>query len=293
MKQYLLALVAFSLVVSACKKDDSNLTTVPVEEVKDDNQISTVVRESYVNRMYIDLLGRKPDETELAQALNLLRLNNSSIEQREKVVNIILAQPEYYDRLYVFNKQQYLNGVEEGELERSYTTTMNQYNAAKQQGNEAAAAIYLSRAEAYTLLLAIPDDLKSGTITDQEMHMRMVENQVYDQINMGVANFTFAVFESFLFRSPTESEWDNSQKMCNGQAKTLFGEAGSNKHDFVLIVFNSDHYWEGRVIDAYLRFINRQPTTVELYDQTLALEQTKDFKALFKSILISDEYFGI
>lgn len=293
MKQYLLPLVAFILALSACKKDDSNLTTVPVEEVKDDNQISVVVRESYVNRMYIDLLGRKPDETELAQALNLLKLNNSSIAQRTKVVDIILAQPEYYDRLYVFNKQQYLNGAEEGELERGYTTAMNQYNTAKQQGNEALAAVLLARAEAYTLLLSIPDDLKSGTITDQEMHMRMVENQIYDQINMGVANFTFAVFESFLFRAPTESEWDNAQRMCNGQSKTLFGRSGSNKHDFVVIVFNSDHYWEGRVIDAYLRFVNRQPATVELYEKTVDIKQTEDFKALFKSILISDEYFGV
>ena len=293
MKQYLLPLLAFAFVLSACNKDDSNLTTIPVSEVKDDNQISIVVRESYVNRMYIDLLGRKPDETELTQALNILKLNNSSVTQREKVADIVLAQPEYYNRLYVFNKQQYLNGVEESDINRAYQQELNLYTLATQQGDHATASIYLQRAEALDLLLETPNNLAAGTLDDKGMHKRMVLNSIYDEINMGVANFTFAVFEGFLFRAPTTEEWAEAQKMCNSQPTTLFGKSGGNKVEFIDIVFNHDHYWEGRVIDAYVRFVNRQPNTVELYENTVSLKSTNDFKTLYKNILVSDEYFGI
>lgn len=43
----------------------------------------------------------------------------------------------------------------------------------------------------------------------------------------------------------------------------------------------------------FMRFLFREPTSIEMATQTTAFKNSKDFKALQSYILSSDEYAGI
>lgn len=290
--------VAILLFVSAifcysCSKEDDTVYNVNSDELKDDTGISKVFIEAYVQRAYIDVLGRKPDNLEFESAVSELQASNVSINARRTLVSALLAKDEYKLKLYAHNKSEHLNGVEDNVIQRELQSSIYVRDLFIQQGNQTSADIMTEIIKNLENLLAIPDDLVAGTISQKEMHKRIVLNSIYDDINMGVANFTFAVFEGFLFRAPTIDEWQSSQNMCNNANSALFGLNGNTKPGFVDIVFDTDHYYEGQVISAYLRYLGRVPDSVEQNKYTLQLSSTDDFEDFYSIILSSDEYFGI
>ena len=84
-----LMIVFFSLL--ACKK---------AEEIIISPTVSNVAKENYVNKVYISILGRKPDVTEYAWGISALEQNNLSLGNRKQLLNIVLNKLEYYQRTY-------------------------------------------------------------------------------------------------------------------------------------------------------------------------------------------------
>lgn len=292
MKKKYAFLILLTLILNSCTKEEFEYYDVTTSELKDDNQISSSLKENYIHKLFIDVLGRKPDNSEFEKYLSIIYIN-SGTTGRLQVIDSLLSTSEYFNKIYNTAKSEYLNGIDESELQRARNTYFDIYQLSIQQGNKVMELFYENEYKKIDSVMAIPGDLKAGKINEKLMYKRIVSNAVYDEINMGVANFTFAVFESFLFRAPTENEWTESQKMCNSQGAYLFGMSGKTKNDFVSIVFDSDHYYEGQVIAWFLKFMQRQPNSVELYEKTKFLKETNNYKSLYRAILSTDEYFGI
>jgi hypothetical protein len=277
----------------SCQKEDDSVYDVNSDDLKEDTGISRVHIEAYVQRVYIDVLGRKPDNVEFDKAVDDLAADDVSLNSRETLVAALLSMDEYKLKLYAHNKSEHLNGVEDNVIQRELQQAIAIRNLYLQQGNKTLADLFEERALNLEDLLAIPNDLVAGTISHKEMHKRIVLNSIYDDINMGVANFTFAVFEGFLFRAPTIDEWETSRNMCNNANSVLFGQNGNTKEGFVDIVFGTDHYYEGQVISAYVRYLGRRPDSVEQNEHTIALAASNNFESFYNKILSGDEYFGI
>jgi len=68
-KKFYFLIIVFIALVGGCKKDEA-LVDVPNNQAPPDNTIASVVKENYVNKVYISVLGRKPDANELNSGLS-------------------------------------------------------------------------------------------------------------------------------------------------------------------------------------------------------------------------------
>ena len=106
---------AFLLAMIACTPKQEEIL-VPDNQAPPDETVSDIVLESYVNRAYISLLGRKADEVEFPAAVTQLRLNNVSQADREAFLNGIIGSDEYYNNLFDVGRSQLLNSVDTSEI---------------------------------------------------------------------------------------------------------------------------------------------------------------------------------
>lgn len=263
---------------------------IPDNQAPPDGTISDIVLESYVNRAYISLLGRKGDETEFNAAVTQLRLNNVSQADREAFLNGIIGSDEYYVNLFDVGRAQLLNSLDTTDI--SEQVLLFDLLLTDPQYQDIWPVIIEERGR-LVLLLEIPDELIAGNIDLVEMHRRMVYNYVYDQINMGTQNFVISMFQNLLLRYPTAAELEDSETMVDGFPSQIFLESGRNKEDFIRIFLESSDYYEGQVRDIYSRFLFREPDTQEMESLSLDYKNNGDYAALLVAVLSSDEFVGL
>lgn len=276
------------ILVSSCKKDKEII--IGDNTPPPDSTVSNVVKENYVNKSYISVLGRKPTSSELAAGITILDQHNLSVADRNQVLDAIFSKPGYNQRLYDICIATLLNNLDTATITQNiylfeYLLTQPQY--ASQW------ALIQAEKTKLELLKASVNDLNSGTISIIGMHKRFVNNFLYDQINMGTENFVLSVFQNFLYRYPTEEELIQGKQIVDGFEGVLFLQTGTVKDDFISIFFGCNNYFEGQVRDLYLRYLFREPSSVEMSDKAAIYKNSLNYKALQKAILSSDEYAGI
>ena len=136
-------------------------------------------------------------------------------------------------------------------------------------------------------------DYISNRIELKDLQSRMCNNYIYDQINMGSANFVISTFQHLINRNPTSEEQSSGISMIDGNNSVLFLLSGSSKDDYLNIFTTSSNYFEGQVVFMFLRYLNRTPTTVEMSDGTKKYSTTSDCTTVLRDILSSDEFIGL
>lgn len=276
------------ILVSSCKKDTEII--IGDNAPPPDGTISNVTKENYVNKSYISILGRKPTASELSSGISILNQNNLSLANRNQVLDAIFAKPGYTQRLYDLSLAYLLNNVDTATITLdinlfAYLLTQPQYSSQWAQ-------IQIEKTK-LELLKASVADLNSGTISIIGMHKRCINNYLYDQINMGTENFVLSMFQNFLYRYPSEEELAQGKQIVDGFEGVLFLQTGTVKDDFISIFFNSNNYFEGQVRDLYLKYLFREPTSVEMSAKASTYKNSLNYKTLQKEILSTDEYAGI
>lgn len=290
MRKPLLALGLILLVaLTACTPKQEEIL-IPDNQAPPDATVPDIVVESYVNRSYISLLGRKADEQEFEAAVTRLRLNNLSLSDREAFLNTIIGTDEYYQNLFDVGRSQYLNSIDTSEI----ADQVFLFGLLLQDPSYQAVWDELEKErDRMVLLLECPSELMAGNIDLVEVHRRMGYNYIYDQINMGTQNFVISMFQNFLLRYPTVGELEDGETMVDGFPAQIFLESGRNKADFVRIFFESKDYYEGQVRDVYSRFLFREPDTQEMAELSLDYKNTGDYPGMLIAVLGSDEFVGI
>lgn len=281
-------LVVMMALLSSCQKDE---IIIDDNTAPPDSTISTLVIENYVNKCYISLLGREPYEQEQADAIALLRSGNMSLSNRKSMLQLIISNPEYRNKVLENNSLKLLNSPVDtiAIQEQLYL-----YNLALNDPQYAPFYDLISQIIAnLEVLLATPSEFRNGTIGMQEMHRRMVSNDIYDQINMGSFNFVLSLFNNFLFRDPTNDEHNAGITMVDGFVAVLFYQTGNSKEEFIDIFLHSDDYFEGQVRELYLRYLFREPTSAEQGYHAVRYRDSGDYERLQKDILSTDEFVGL
>lgn len=284
-----LFLSVFLLLLSnSCKKTEN--IVVPNNVAPPDLTIPNSVKENYINKVYISVLGREPITAELDVAFSILNQNNLSTANRKQFLDTVFANNVYYDRLYQIARADLLNNLD--------TTEITFYMALFQSllTNPAYQYAWPQLDFEYKRLdttRRITTQLHSETISVVEMHRRCVNNYFYDQINMGTENFVVSMFQNFLFRYPTQAELLQGKTMVDGQNAILFYQSGKTKFDFLRIFFSSDNYFEGQVRDLYIRYLFRNPNSAETSTAMVKYKNSNNYKELQKDILATDEYVGL
>ncbi len=292
-------IICFLIVVSSCKKDilviDDN--NPPVYSA-----IPTVLIENYINRIYIDLIGREPLDSEMLIDVQYLRDNDVSIESRDSLIyklqfdTLYIEGDEsyklaYFHRIYDMVKVRLIEGASNGDISFYMSNHYADYEVDSVAGNLIEAQKHLLK---YYRLSAIIDselDYYNNIIDIKEMHKRMIYNSIYDQINMNTFNFVNAAFDNLLFRYPTQNEFNNSYFMIeDNQPFTIFGYSGSNKLDFTNLICDSREFYEGIIQWTYLTMLARIPTSIERDFLMNDFYITTDFQKLQRFIMTTDEY---
>lgn len=283
------SLIIVTLFTIACKKK-AELVEINGNQAPPDNTISSVVKENYVNKVYISVLGRKPDSTELANGLSFINENGLSVANRMNFLDDVFSKPTYNQRLYEIESVKLLNSFDTAAINEQiavyqFLLTDSTYAPYYPQIN-----IELGRLQQ---LKNVPADLNNGSLNTIGLHRRLINNYFYDQINMGTQNFVVSTFQHFLDRYPSDSELEQGKNMVNGLNSILFLTQGTTKDNYMDILLNTDNYFESQVRELYLRYLFRQPTSAEMVKYAASYKSDLNYKKLQKEILALDEYVGI
>ncbi len=298
MKQLLILLCLGSILFSC--QDPPQEIIVPDNNPTPYDGVPTIKVENYINRLYIDLLGREPLDEEMARDLASLRAGDLSQQARLSLVEKIQMDETggadsykhiYYERLYGQQKARLMEGASDEYLFGEISRFRTEFIKDSLEGNIAGMAEWQARMDPLQKVLDSHIEHRNGLIPINEMVARMLNNQVYDQINMNTINFIMASFDNLFFRFPTQAEFDQSFPIIeNNQSNIIFGQAASNKTEYISILTNSREFHEGMIRWAFITLMAREPSTEEIIAEMDHFFDGKDFQLVQRNILIKDEY---
>lgn len=284
----IVALFIMVLFVASCNKTED--VTIKNNVPPPDGTIDSSTLTIYVNKAYINLLGREPRPDEKAAGLAILRQHGFTKDDRAAFVSTLFSNTEYTLNLYNVANAEYLRNLDSLEIEQqlylfNYLLTQPEYAPFYDVLN-----FEIKRVD--TLKMVLPGML-AGTTDYKLMLKRMVNNYFYDQINMGTENFVVSTYQSFLFRYPTDGELAAGKQMVDGGLTTVFLKQGKSKNDYLNIFFDTDDYYEGQVRFVFKKYLFREPTPAEIYQYAGIYKTTNSFKELQKAVFVLDEYAGL
>ena len=292
-------IIFVAITITACKKD---VVIIPNNNAPIYSEIPTILLENYVNRLYIDLIGREPLDDEMSSDVEFLRNNDVTLESRDSLIyklqfdtNFVPGDSSYkqayFHRLYEMVKLRLIEGVSNGHIQTVMNTRYNRYVNDSLGGNMISAHENLIKYYRFRDIINSESDLYYNLIDIKEMHRRMINNPIYDNINMNTFNFVNAAFDNLLFRFPTQYEFNNSYAMIEDeQPYTVLGSSGTNKEDFINIICNTREFYEGIIHWTYLTLIARVPTTTETDFLMNDFYISCDFHKLQRYVMKTDEY---
>jgi len=264
--------------------------------------VSDIKIENYVNRLYIDILGREPLDAESEATVNRLKAGALKREVRDSIITFLMSDTTYRENefsykaaycqnLYNLAKVRCLEGASDADVELILNVLEN--NALKDSLDGNWDDYYheqyeIKRNEA---VLESRQALYDGLIQYHQMYGFMINNGVYDLINMNTFNFVRATFDELLWRLPTQQEFDHAFNMIEyNQTETLFGISGSDKKDYINLLTESDEMLEGMLIWSFQVYLSRPPKPEEIVTLLPVYIQTRDINWVISQILVTDEY---
>lgn len=285
----------------ACKKEDL---------VFEDNTppaytgVSTVVLNNYVNRLFIDIIGREPLNVEMEAEVAALREADLGFEARGALVDKLMFNTEFIEgdssyrraycvKLYENLKARFIEGASDAFLLDEYNMLRGNAVLDSLNGDMTAYTLKMQDARRIEALLESRQEWQEGQITVSEMVQRMLLNTIYDEINMNAFNFVNASFDDLFFRFPTQPEFESAYTIVEfNQPSTLFNSVAQNKLEYVELLTGTGEYYEGMVVWIYQSLLSRSPASSEVFSSAIDFRNTLNISAVQRTLLISDEYAG-
>lgn len=264
--------------------------------------ISDIKIENYVNRLYIDIIGREPLDNELDAVVDRLKSGGLKRDTRDSIIYNLMTDTTYrpnefsYKAAYVQNlynlaKVRCLEGAADSDIQMRIGILTNGAIKDSLEGNWDAYFKKQNEIRRNKATLESRQALYDGLITYHQMYAFMIDNGVYDIINMNTFNFVRATFDELLWRLPIEQEFDNSFNMIEfNQTAELFGSLGSDKNDYIRILTESNEMLEGMLFWCFQVFLSRPPSPGEVVTLLPIYLNSRDINYIIAQILVTDEY---
>jgi len=283
----------------SCKKDSDiiNNNNAPYY-----SEIPTLLLENYVNRVYIDLIGREPLDQEMINDVQFLRDADVSLDIRDSLLTRLQFDTTYvegdssykfayFHRVYEMMKVRLIEGASNSYIGSELNTFYNNYVQDSINGNMLDAYKRLLKYSQLNNIVESELQYYHAEIEINEMCRRMIFNPVYDNINMNTFNFVNAAFDNLLFRYPTQYEFDQVYTMIdNNTAQIVLGSSGNNKEDFTYIISETREFYQGMIIWTYNTLLARNPSSVEVDLLMNDFYFSHDYQWLQRQIMKTDEY---
>jgi hypothetical protein len=280
--------MAVLLFLCSCTKYEEVI--VPHNIAPTDPTVNNNIYEDYVNRSYIIAMGREPSSAEFTADYNLIYDAKLSAASRQTFADSIFSDADY--RLHSYEETRF------DLLQTNDTQEMLLMIAVFDSAlvNPALAPfhpIYQMERNRMQLTLDAKNLYLAGSIDIKEVHKRLVNNFLFDQINMGSQNFVLAVFQHLINRNPTQYELSSSVAMVDGVNSIVFLQLGNSKDNFLDIIFSSLNYHEGQIFKLYEKYLLRTPDTQEMTSATQNYFTTNDYEKAQKNIITTNEFVGL
>lgn len=295
---YLIAAL-FLMFIASCKKEDK---MVYCNEAPGYYGIPTIKVKNYVNRIFIDLIGREPLDTEMDSLVTLLEANNLNFSTREQIIKSLqtdtVIQPNgdsfkylYFLRIYELQKARFVEGVPDAEFNQQIGILESSAALDSLYGDLMSYQYKMHQADLYRDVINSNAEYFNDSIDFNTMCLRMCFNGIYDVLNMNAFNYVNAVFDNMYYRFPTQPEFTSSYDMVDASTPNLlFGKPGSSKYDFADIMTSSNEFNDGTVIWIYRTFVARFPTMQESYVYSDYYQNNNDLHYIIREVIKSDEY---
>jgi hypothetical protein len=297
-KNLLICLLLLTLFV-ACNKEtiiiDGN--TPPVYD-----KVPTIKIQNYVNRIFIDLLGREPLDVEMNLEVDKLRKGNLSNSVRSVLIKKLQHDTAFIDgdgsykkaySQYMYNlaKIRTIEGASDGEINEQLGPLYNSLLLDSLNGDWESFNKTKIEIDKYVQVLACNNKLFKEEISYDQMFKRMIYNGIFDIINMNSINFVNATFDHLLWRYPTSSELLTGYDIIEfNKPNQFFGKPCTNKKDYVEAMTETPEFFEGMIIWAYRTLLARDPLSQETSEILEDYIFNKDMRLIQEHIMITDEY---
>ena len=279
---------ALLLTIASCSKTED--VTIKDNVPPPDGTIDSTTIDIYINKCYINILGREPVGNEKSSAKTILSQNNFSVADRKQFLQTFYTTNEYKRNQYNVARNDYLRNVDSVEV---YYQKFIFENLITQPQYAPFYDLLSGEIARLNLLLSINNDMAAGTLDYKGMLKRCSYNYFYDQINMGTENFVVSTYQNFLFRYPSDAELAAGKTVVDGNTAVVFLELGQTKTDYVNIFFDSNDFYEGQVRLMFNRFLFREPPSAETAFYADIYKANGNFTELQSAVFSMDEYAGI
>ena len=292
--------IIFSSIIFSCTESENiDINNNKLPKYK---SISTLRIENYVQRMFIDLLGRESTNQERDSFTAQLKRADLHDSCRTRLVRTLLFDTTYHvgdssyrhafaQRIYDISKARFLEGASDPSIAQFVGNLDFAIAVARLEGDSTRVYLYYDYRKKYFDVLNSRILFRKNLIDYRQMTASMINNSIYDGINMNSFNFVNAAFDNVLSRKPTGDEFSRSFDIIEKNlSRSLFGRWATNKNEFCQVLTESDAFHEGQIRWFYYVMVQREPTTAEVSKLFFPFIKNHRIEEILETILITDEY---
>lgn len=296
----LVALTSLAL-FSSCEKL-SKTEEVIGNQIPYYDEVPTVLVENYLNRMYIDLIGREPLDSEMVADVAYLRSQDLSFASRETIALRLQTDTTsregegsykiaYYHWFYERMKSDLLESADSIDFSVPLSDLQHQADIDSLNGDSVAFAKSKKALNKLKIVITCEHLYRDGKITFGDMAGYMVNNVLYDKINMQTFNFINATFDNLFYRFPTQNEFAAAFDMIEySKPALLFGKSAASKDEYVDLLTHSKEFYSGMIQRGYLKLMVRVPSSAESAKAMATLYYDNNYQKFQRQLIITDEY---
>jgi hypothetical protein len=288
------------LAVFSCK-ETTNIQVEPNKPPKYSG-VSTIRIENYVQRMFIDLLGR--EATDFERASFTAQLKNAALHDscRHRLIKKLMFDTSFRvgdssyrhafsQRIYDISKARFLEGASDPSIGQFIGNLNFAIEVARLNGDSIGVYRYIDARSQYFQVLNSKYQFFIQKKDYRNMCAAMMNNSIYDGINMNSFNYINAVFDNCLMRKPTQNEFDRSYQIIEKNLPAeIFSRCAANKNEYCDAVVQSDAFHEAQIRWFYYVLIQREPTTAEVSALFYPFYTTHNIETIIEEIIAQDEY---
>ena len=201
MKSFILFVVSSILLFTACKKDPE-LVVVTDNSAPYYGEVPTVKLENYINRIFIDLIGREPLDAEMQAETANLRASDISIASRETLITKLQTDTTYivgdssykhayYNRFYELCKARTLEAASNSVISSEAGIFKNGAKQDSIAGDSLNFELAKNKINTLYEVIDCEEDYRMDSMEVKDVFAQMLDNAIYDKINMNSFNFIY------------------------------------------------------------------------------------------------------
>lgn len=264
--------------------------------------IPTLKVDNYVNRLFIDFLGREATELERNDWVFKLKSNGLAYSTRDSLIKLLQwdttyrpgdssYRHAYSQRLYDVSKARFLEGASDPDIGQAIGSLRFGITIARLEGDSVRVYANMDAISKYSNVLISRQRYRLQEIGYSEMVACMVNNPIYDGINMNSFNYVIASFDDVLRRNPTQDEFTRAYQIIEkNEPQEIFGVWAANKNEYAQALTQTDGFFEAQIRWSYFLLVQREPSTKELNQFLQPYLQNHRIEDVQRAIATTDEY---